>query len=129
MAKVLTQKTIDNLKPISRRREIPDGAVPGLYFVIQPSGATSWAFRYRVDGQPKKWTIGSYPALSLKNVRERAKRGLSQDDPAAVKKAGRRLALPQQPDDLIDKLARDYLAKYGRARGRSGDLDRRPPAT
>ena len=92
MAKVLTQKTIDNLKPAPKRMEVPDAALPGLYFVLQPSGAASWAFRYRVNGRPRKWTIGAYPALSLKEARERAKRGLSQDDPAAAKKAGRRPA-------------------------------------
>ena len=112
MAKALTQKTIENLKPSARRLEVPDGAVPGLYFVIQPSGATSWAFRYRLNGKSRKWTVGGYPALSLKDARERAKKGLSQDDPAANKKANRRTALAQQSDDLIDKVARDYLAKY-----------------
>jgi hypothetical protein len=54
MGHVLTQKTLDNLKPASRRREVPDGQLPGLYFVIQPSGATSWAFRYRVNGKSRK---------------------------------------------------------------------------
>ena len=114
MSQALTQKTIENLKPTSCRREIPDGAVPGLYFILQASGAASWAFRYRVNGRPKKWTIGAYPALSLKEARERAKKGLSQDDPAAKKKAARRGALAQQTDDLIDKVARDYLTKYAK---------------
>lgn len=115
MAQLLTQKTLENLKPSTQRREVPDGAVPGLYFVIQPSGATSWAYRYRVNGKSKKWTIGAYPALSLKEARERAKKGLGQDDPAAEKKAGRRLALAQQNDDTISKVARGYLAKYVKA--------------
>jgi len=115
MAQVLTQKTIENLKPSTQRREVPDGAVPGLYFVIQPSGATSWAFRYRVNGKSRKWTIGGYPALSLKEARERAKKGLGQDDPAAEKKAGRRAALAPQTNDPFDKIARDYLAKYARS--------------
>jgi len=116
MGQVLTQKTLYNLKPGTRRREIPDGQLPGLYFVIQPSGAMSWAFRYRVNGKSRKWTIGGYPALSLREARERAKKGLGQDDPAAEKKAGRRPALAQQTDDLIDKVARDYLAKYCKSR-------------
>ncbi len=30
-----------------RRREVPDGLVNGLYLVCQPSGARSWAVRYR----------------------------------------------------------------------------------
>jgi len=33
-----------------KRTEIPDGAVRGLYLVVQPSGAKSWAIRYRHPG-------------------------------------------------------------------------------
>ena len=53
MAKPLTVKGIEALKPDSARREIPDGAMPSLYIVVQPSGAKSWAVRYRVNGIPK----------------------------------------------------------------------------
>ena len=43
----LTTRTIAALKPGARRREYPDGAIGGLYLVIQPSGAKSWAYRFR----------------------------------------------------------------------------------
>jgi hypothetical protein len=49
---------VEKAKPGSTRREIPDGGCAGLYLVIQPSGAKSWAFRYRFAGKPKKLTIG-----------------------------------------------------------------------
>jgi integrase len=45
----------------SRRREIADAKGPGLYLVIQPkpSGARSWALRFRrPDGRPAKLTLG-----------------------------------------------------------------------
>jgi integrase len=58
MAKALTPVSIKNAKPGRARREIPDGGCKGLYLVIQPGGAKSWAFRYRFAGQPKKLTIG-----------------------------------------------------------------------
>ncbi len=47
MAKALTVRTIDTLATPATRREVPDGLVNGLYLVLQPSGARSWAVRYR----------------------------------------------------------------------------------
>lgn len=40
------------------RQEIADAALPGLYLVVQPSGAKSWALRYRQEGKPAKLTLG-----------------------------------------------------------------------
>jgi integrase len=77
MAKALTIQSIERLKPDpAKRREIPDGLLVGLYFVIQPSGARSWAVRYRHGGKPRKLTLGGYPALDLGKARERARQAL-----------------------------------------------------
>ena len=69
MAK-LTAKSIETVKPTTVRQEIPDALLPGLYLVIQPSGARSFAVRYRHHGKPRKHTLGSYPVLDLKTARE-----------------------------------------------------------
>ena len=58
---MLTDLQIEKLPAPAARREVPDGKVAGLYLVMQPSGAKSWALRYRVAGAPKKFTIGPYP--------------------------------------------------------------------
>ena len=55
---MLTPVAVKAAKPGATRREISDGGCAGLYLVIQPSGAKSWAFRYRFAGRPKKLTIG-----------------------------------------------------------------------
>ena len=54
-----------------KRREVPDGKVSGLYFVVQPSGAASWALRYRIGGVGTKFTIGPYPQVSLAAARRK----------------------------------------------------------
>jgi integrase len=60
MSKPLTAASVDKLRPSKERREIPDGACPGLYLVVQPSGAKSWAIRFRrPDGRPAKLALGS----------------------------------------------------------------------
>ena len=82
--------------------EIADGLLPGLYFVIQPSGARSWAVRYRAGGKPRKLTLGPYPALDLGMARARAREALQAAaigrDPAAEKQASLRAARDGEPD-------------------------------
>src|SRR5437763_12642090 len=94
MAKSLTAMAVERHRPDPQeRREIPDARMPGLYLVVQPSGAKSWAVRYRHHGETRKYTIGSYPAFDLAAAREhareillRAERGA---DPAREKKIER----------------------------------------
>src|ERR671916_1035127 len=97
MAKTLTIQSIERIKPDpAKRREIPDGLLVGLYFVIQPSGARSWAVRYRHGGKPRKLTLGGYPALDLGTARERARQALQAvakgDDPGTEKAEASRRA-------------------------------------
>lgn len=58
MAKALTVYNLELIKPGSIRREIPDGLIRGLYFVMQSTGKASWAVRYRFRGNPRKLTLG-----------------------------------------------------------------------
>jgi Arm DNA-binding domain len=78
MAKKLTVLALKNLRPGPARREIPDGEVAGLYFVLQPSGAASWALRYRYGGKNRKLTIGPYPAIELAAARDHARKAIGE---------------------------------------------------
>ena len=65
MAKALTPKGIDALKPHTDKQiEVPDPGLSGLYLVVQPSGAKSWAVRYRFAGKPAKLTLGRWPVMA-----------------------------------------------------------------
>ena len=85
----LTAASVQKYTATTKRREIPDAKAPGLYLVIQPkpSGAKSWALRFRrPNGRPAKMTLGSVDlaeretedepviggALSLRQARELA---------------------------------------------------------
>ena len=61
MPKVLTAQTVEKMKAGPTRREIPDARLTGLYLVVQPSGAKSWALRYRYGGKSRKLTLGPWP--------------------------------------------------------------------
>jgi hypothetical protein len=59
MAKALTVQSVGRFKPDRHKRvEVPDGLLPGLYFVLQPSGVRSWAVRYRHARKSRKLTLG-----------------------------------------------------------------------
>ncbi len=55
----LTPAGIARYRPTSKRREVRDSAVRGLYLVIHPTGAKSFVLRFcRPSGQPAKLTLG-----------------------------------------------------------------------
>jgi len=55
----LTTAALRKYRAQAERREIRDSLAPGLRLVIQPSGAKSWAMRFRrPDGRPAKLTLG-----------------------------------------------------------------------
>lgn len=134
MAKALTAKAVTAFKPDpDKRREIPDGVVTGLYFVIQPSGKRSWSVRYRSHGRPRKVVLGPYLAgddekragAELKRIRgeaaellDRARQG---EDPATEKQIAKKQA--RNADDAertqFDNVARTFLARHAKPNNRS----------
>jgi integrase len=116
MAKALTVKAIENLKPGTARREIPDGEVRSLYLTIFPTGKASWIFRYRFGGRTRKLTIGTSPEIGLKDARDLARKAhlrvASGEDPAAEKRAARAAARTPVDRDLVEKVAAQFLARH-----------------
>jgi integrase len=115
---VLTDIQIKKLALPKVRKEVPDGKISGLYLVVQPSGAKSWAVRYRLAGQPKKLTLGPYPAIDLATARKRAQEAIGDiaggKDPASEKRATRALARAERDaeDSRLDRIAASYLDRY-----------------
>lgn len=59
-ARSMTAISVANARPNKKKRvEIPDTKCAGLYLIVQPSGAKSWAYRYRIGGKPAKLTLGA----------------------------------------------------------------------
>jgi integrase len=121
LAKVLTQVALDALKPSDKRREIPDGKVSGLQFVLQPSGAASWAFRFRWASKTAKATFGSYPLLGLSAARDLGRKAAADlangVDPRAKKQAAK--AEAREPAlDLIENVVETYVVRYARKQTR-----------
>jgi integrase len=114
---MLTDVQIRKLPTPETRREVPDGKIAGLYLVVQPSGAKSWALRYRVAGAPKKFTIGPYPQISLGEARRRAQEAIGEiaggKNPAADKRAVREAQkAASSTADRIEAVASAFIDKY-----------------
>jgi len=111
----LTAKTIEKLKPGPQRREISDGG-SGLWLVLQPSGAKSWAVRYRYAGRPTKLTLGGWPALTLAAARKGAADALHElaqgHDPAAARKAAALTAAAARANTVV-AVCEEYLKREG----------------
>jgi hypothetical protein len=117
----ITVKQIENLKARDERYEVPDPGCPGLFIVVQPSGARSWAFRYRFAGKPRKLTIGAaYTDQGIEVIKIGDARDIANDarvqvakqiDPGEVKKAKREEAIKEAAaaENTLRAVAEKYL--------------------
>jgi integrase len=113
----LTIRSVEAMKPRPVRQEIPDSFLPGLYLIQQPSGAKGWAVRYRHKGVPRKLTLGSYPALGLKDARELGAKALRAV--AEGRDPGREKILARAAKaDSVDRIVEDFLERHVRRSNR-----------
>lgn len=60
---------INAAKPKDKPYALTDGG--GLYLEILPTGTKVWRYKFHYNGRRDKITIGRYPAVSLKDARQR----------------------------------------------------------
>jgi hypothetical protein len=92
-----------------------DGA--GLYFRVVDPAKAYWAYRYSVEGKVREMSLGTYPAMSLAEARdrhaaERTKVRTHKRDPLQEKSQARTAAgaVP-----TFAKAADDYIAAHARS--------------
>ena len=59
VARVITARFVETVRPKATRTEYPDAGCPGLYLIVQPSGTRTWAFRFVHSGKSGKKTLGA----------------------------------------------------------------------
>lgn len=133
MPKVLSAKGVESAQPSpdGKRLEIADAGLPGLYLIIQPTGAKAWALRYRFGGKPRKMTIGGYPIFGLAAAREEARLALQQVergiDPAEARLEAQRAreaaarAAQDEERDKVRNVVKEFIARHAKARTKRGD--------
>ena len=60
-----TNKSIQHLKPIEKRRIVWAKGLKELGIRITPKGTKSFVYKYDIDGQDRWLTLGQYPKLKL----------------------------------------------------------------
>jgi integrase len=141
MAEKLTAAAVQKLKPTAERREIPDGGCPGLHLVVQPSGAKSWAARFRspsrvdkkgrpvsakltlgtcdvtgkeADGEPAiggHLTLASARSLAAE-VRRQVALGLDPASAHVAEKSRRRVAAVEGAANTFGAASRGFVEQY-----------------
>jgi integrase len=120
MAKVLTANAVRNAKPATTRTEIPDRGCVGLYLIVQPSGAKSWALRYRFGGVTRKLTLGAATDddLTLASARRAAAEARHQIDLGVDPATSRRPPPIEHADDSVEALAEQFINLHVRRKTR-----------
>lgn len=65
----LSDMAIRHARPTDKNYTIGD--FDGLSLMVTTAGKKRWLFRFYWEGQQAKMSLGSYPAVSLKQARER----------------------------------------------------------
>ena len=108
----LTDTAIRAVKPSENQQKLFDGN--GLFLLLAPSGSKIWRFKYRFQGKEKLISFGHYPAVSLKDAREKAveaRKTLGGGiDPSAERKASK-----LQLANSFELVAREWHGKQSLA--------------
>jgi integrase len=137
--------TIRNLKPFEKTYDVTSEKEPGFGIRIHPTGSMTFFFLYKVDGQRRFMTLGSYPSTTLKKARGdyqaelakvKALRRGSKDgvDPVQEIKRQKRERIDTEKQRIekvqqelaaltVDTLATDYIKLYAEKFKRSWKKD------
>lgn len=109
----LTDTYLRALKANGKVQKYSDGG--GLYLHVSPTGGKLWRMGYRFEGKQKTLSFGKYPAVSLKDARNRrdeAKDLLAAGiDPGARKKAVK-AAIKAETMNSFEVVAREWFERY-----------------
>ena len=109
----LSDTQLRNMKATGKAKKISDGG--GLYLHLSPAGGKLWRMSYRFEGKQKTVCFGAYPALSLKEAREKrdeSKALLARGiDPSLHKQAAKAASIAETAN-AYEVVAREWHAKY-----------------
>ena len=117
----LTKQIVEAAKAPARGQIfIRDDSIRGFALRVLESGGKSFVWEGRINGRPRRITIGQFPDLSVQAARDEAMRIRAAiadgRDPASERQADRR-------EPTFGDLTKEYLARHARPRKKSAWQD------
>lgn len=117
MKRKLTTKFIDSLPPAKGKRyEARDTLIPGLHLRVSATGRKVWYLTARVDRRNRRIKLGTYPALSLSDARERARDVLRDIDIGMFEKGD--AGSPEAPVPTLGEVIPQFIELHAKPRNR-----------
>jgi integrase len=117
MPRILTQRAVDASRPRPRRYGRPDGLIPGLQLLIEPSGHKAYVLYARLNGKQINPRVGNANILSLAQARERARQLLVQ---IAQGQDPRTKTVTSQPVvETVATVVHNFVERYAKPRVRN----------
>ncbi len=111
----LTTKKIESLKPAATKYGKPDGIIPGLQIIVNPSGSKPFRLWLRMHTRQSPITLGYFPEVSLAEARKLAQAALDKaadgsGDPVAESKQARADTLSGR--DLLKNVIAEFDLRH-----------------
>jgi len=121
-----TDRSIKAITPIGKRCDIRETGRTGFAIRVSSTGTKTFVFIYKINGQKKRLSFGTYPAISLNAAHllyEEAKLELEKgNDPAQIKSNNTQ---QDKNAETIPELINVYIEKYAKVRKESWKEDER----
>lgn len=99
------------LKPKDKTYKYPIGG--SLYLEVTSKGAKHWRWKYRIDGKENRYSLGSYPDVSLRDAKEAveaARKLVKQGLHPAQQKRLKRLKSIHEQANTFEAVAKEWIA-------------------
>lgn len=114
MRKVLTNKTLEALKPQAKRYEVHDLHCPGMSVRVSAQGQKVFSAKFRYGIAQKRIKLGIYPRISLATAREKAIDIFRQVDEGIDPTKRRRTA-----NMKVESICREFIRLHAQPRNKS----------
>lgn len=107
----LSALQVKNAKPKERRYKLNDG--DNLFLVVDAKGGKWWRMRYWYRGKEKSISLGTYPAVSLAEAREKKqeiRRDLAENKDPTLERKRRKLGLTSDAP-TVEFISTQWLGK------------------
>jgi len=124
--RTLTDSFLRSIEPTGVRAEVWDNGNPGFGVRIGTKGDVSFQYLYRIGGKSRRYTLGRYPALSLRAAR------LEYQKAASAVAEGRDPGLEKQSEREVERsaitvraLCHEFIERYAKLHKRTWQSDAR----